>query len=127
MRNTMRRSGGVFACGSATAFCIATAQATASTTEANSTIAPSPISLTIRPLCSASSGSIAALAQVLDRRQRAGLVVLDQARVADDVGGQDRRQPPLGPGRRHGRPLRGPAYSAAAAAQPICRSIDANA
>ena len=59
MRNTIRRSAGVLAWRSATAFCIATAQATASTTEANSTIAPSPISLTIRPLCSASSGSIA--------------------------------------------------------------------
>ncbi len=35
------------------------------------------------------------LAQGLDRGQRAGLVLLDQARVADDVGGQDRRQPAL--------------------------------
>ena len=43
---------------SATAFWTATAQATASTTEPNSTIAPSPISLTIRPWCSARSGSI---------------------------------------------------------------------
>ena len=35
------------------------------------------------------------LAQALDRGQRAGLVLLDQARVADDVGRQDRRQPAL--------------------------------
>ena len=34
--------------------------------------------------------------RLLDRGQRAGLVLLDQPRVADDVRGQDRRQPPLG-------------------------------
>ena len=49
----------------------------------------------MRPLCSASSGSIASSRRRLDRGQRAGLVLLDQARVADDVGGQDRRQPAL--------------------------------
>ena len=51
--------GGVSAWRAAAAFCTATEQATASTTDANSTIAPSPISFTIRPLCSANSGSIA--------------------------------------------------------------------
>ena len=40
------------------------------------------------------------LAQRLDRGQRAGLVLLDQARVADHVGGQDRGQPALGARRR---------------------------
>ncbi len=41
-------------------------------------------------------------AQTLDRGQRAGLVGLDQPRVADDVGGHDRDEPPL-LGCRHGR------------------------
>ena len=36
-------------------------------------------------------------AKRLDRGKRAGLVGFDQARIADDVGGQDRRQPALGP------------------------------
>ena len=58
MRNTIRRSAGVSSWATATAFWSATAQATASTTEPNSTIAPSPMSLTMRPRCSASSGSI---------------------------------------------------------------------
>ena len=51
------------------------------------------------------------LAQRLDRGQRASLVGLDQARVADDVGGQDRHQPALGTGccrsGLHGRHLGG--------------------
>ena len=58
MRKTMRRSAGISACAAAVSFCSATAHDTASTTEPNSTMAPSPISLTMRPWCLASSGSM---------------------------------------------------------------------
>ncbi len=43
--------------------------------------------------------------QFLDRRQRASFVRFDQARVADDVGRQDGREPPLRLGDRHGSRL----------------------
>ena len=62
----------------------------------------------MRPLCSASSGSIAVSRRSLIAASVRGLVLLDQARVADDVGGQDRRKATLGArgggsglGRRH--------------------------
>jgi hypothetical protein len=44
--------------------------------------------------------------QVLKRRQRGGLVLLDQARIADHVGGQDGGEPALGVGLGHGGTLR---------------------
>ena len=50
--------------------------------------------------------------QRLDRRERRRLVRFDQARIADDVGRHDRRQPPFYPGGCQREPLRfcGPAY-----------------
>ena len=44
-------------------------------------------------------------AKRLDRGERAGLVLLDQARIADDVGRHDGRQPPLGSSCDHRRPF----------------------
>ena len=76
-----------------------------STTLANSTIAPSPISLTIRPLCSASSGSIACSRRPLIAASVPASSCSIRPRVADDVGGQDRRQPALD-ARGGGRALR---------------------
>ena len=95
MRKTMRRSAGVSACAAAVSFCSATAHETASTTEPNSTMAPSPISLTMRPLMLGQERVDDLGAQPADRGERARLVLLDQPRIADDVGGEDRRQPPL--------------------------------
>ena len=95
MRSTSRRAGDASACGSASSFWIATAQATASTTEPNSTSTPSPISLTMRPLCSATSGSITSARSALTAAIVAAFVRLDQPRIADHVGHHDGRQPPL--------------------------------
>jgi hypothetical protein len=57
IRNTIRLSSGSSALRVAIARWIATAQATASTTLANSTSAPSPVVFTIRPRCAAICGS----------------------------------------------------------------------
>jgi hypothetical protein len=46
---------------------IATAQATASTTLSKATIAPSPISLTMRPRCAATRGSVSSARTALSR------------------------------------------------------------
>ena len=43
----------------------------------------------MRPPCAATRGSNSALRLLLEPRERAGLVALHQAAVADDVGGQD--------------------------------------
>ena len=58
IRNAIRCSAGRSASRPAMPRWISTAQATASTTLANSTSAPSPMSLTIRPWCSAIAGSM---------------------------------------------------------------------
>ena len=58
MRSSSRRSSGTSALRAAMACWMAAAQATASTTLANSTSVPSPISLTMRPLWAAIVGSI---------------------------------------------------------------------
>ena len=63
----MRRSSGSAAWRSATPFWIATAHSTASTALANSTSAPSPISLTTRPRYSAISGSMNSLRSAFRR------------------------------------------------------------
>ena len=76
----------------------------ASTTEPNSTMAPSPMSLTIRPLCSAIRGSINSERSARIAASVAGLVSLDQARIADNVGRHDGSEPPLCPDCRHGVP-----------------------
>ena len=70
------------------------AQRRASTTLANSTSAPSPISLTMRPWHASIAGSISSRRR-LEPRERARLVLAHEAAVADDVGGQDRRHPPF--------------------------------
>ena len=57
MRNSMRLSAATPVFRSGIACCTATAQRTASTTLANSTSRPSPVVLTMRPLCSAIFGS----------------------------------------------------------------------
>src|SRR6516165_7067394 len=62
-RNWMRSSSGIASLRAVIPRCTATAQATASTTLGNSINSPSPVVLTMRPLCSAIFGS--------DRRQPA--------------------------------------------------------
>src|SRR4051794_31551760 len=61
MRNSIRRSGGNPALRSIIEFWISMAQRTASTTLRNSTMAPSPVRFTIRPLWTAIVGSIKSL------------------------------------------------------------------
>ena len=71
--------------------CTASAQATAATTDGNSTRNPSPIVLNIRPPCSAmiGCGRLAAFAHGLGRSR---LVLPHHARIADDVGRKDRSE-----------------------------------
>jgi hypothetical protein len=57
MRNSIRRASGTGALRSAIPCCTSTAQRTASTTLANSISSPSPVVLTMRPLCSLTLGS----------------------------------------------------------------------
>ena len=64
-------------------------------------MAPSPISLTMRPWCLASSGSMTSARSLRDRGQGAGLVAFDEPRIANDIGGQNRRQAPFGRCRFH--------------------------
>ena len=115
------------------ALLMATAQATASTTRAELDESAVAHELDDAAVVLGQQRVDHLAAQLADRGQRAGLVRLDQAGVADDVGGQDRRQPPLRPG--HGRcygnpPQRGlrvrPARPSACpapgtAAWPACR------
>ena len=61
IRNSMRRSGGKPTLRSIIEFWISTAQRTASTTLRNSTMAPSPVRFTTRPLWTAIVGSIRSL------------------------------------------------------------------
>ena len=69
---------------------IAAEQATALTTLGNSTSMPSPISLTIRPRCSAMLVVDEFLAMGVQSRQGAGLVEAHQPGIADHVGSKDR-------------------------------------
>jgi len=73
------------------------AQATASTTLGNSTSSPSPVVLTMRPLCSAIFGSIRSRRSAFEARQGAGLVPFHQAAVSRDIGRQDGGEPALDP------------------------------
>ena len=75
------------------------AHSTASTALANSHSAPSPMSLTMRPRCSARSGSTS-FAVRLEALEGAALVGLHQARVAGHVRGEDGGEAALGLGRR---------------------------
>ena len=92
-----RSLGGTPALRSAIARCTSTAQRTASTTLANSTSTPSPVVLTMRPRCSAILRIDQLARQAFSARERAVLVGAHQPAVADDIGGQDRREPPLDP------------------------------
>ena len=66
-RNSMRRSSGVAAFRDPIPLCTVMAQATASTTLGNSIRRPSPVVLTMRPLCSATIGSISSRRKALRR------------------------------------------------------------
>ena len=72
-----------------------TAQSTASTELPNSTRDPSPMSLTVRPRCSAMRGSITLRPQLLKRTQRACLVRPHEAAVANYVGRHHGSEAPL--------------------------------
>ena len=87
-------------------FGFAAAHSTASTTLANSTSAPSPVSLTIRPWCSAIWGSMKVSAQRLQARERPRLVGRHQPAVADHVRGQNRRELPIRAGSHWRHPPR---------------------
>ena len=73
------------------------AQRTASTALANSTSAPSPVVLTMRPRCSAILGSIEFAAARFERCESAFLVNAHQAAVAGDIGRENGGQPPFYP------------------------------
>ena len=75
---------------------ISTAQATAFTTLGNSTSMPSPVSLTMRPLCSAILRVDQLVAAGLERGERGGLVDAHEPAVADHVGGQYGGEPSVG-------------------------------
>ena len=64
----------------------------ASTALANSTNAPSPVSLTRRPPWRASVGSKRSVTMALEPGERAALVTAHQARIANDICSKDRRQ-----------------------------------
>ena len=68
---------------------------------ANSTNNPSPVVLTMRPLCSAIFGIDQLAAQRPEARQRAGLVLAHQPAVPRDIGRENRRQSALDPHFRH--------------------------
>ena len=94
MRNTIRRSSGMPALRSTIAFCISIAQRTASTTLRNSTMAPSPVLLTTRPLWTAIVGSMSSLRNARRRPSVPILVHARQPAEADDVSGEDCRDLP---------------------------------
>ena len=102
MRTSMRWSSGNAALRSARPRCSDTAHSTASTTLANSASRPSPISLKMRPWCFSISGSNSSLRPAFRRVKGPRLVALHERRVADHVGGEDRRELAF-----HGRPLPG--------------------
>src|SRR5580698_8124197 len=87
----MRLSPGVSALRSTISFWIAIAHSTAATMEGNSSSTPSPVVLTMRPLKLATIGSATSRCSLTAR-----LVLAHQARVADDVGGEDRGEAPGG-------------------------------
>ena len=98
--HSIRRSSGMAALRSAMARWISMAQRTASTALANSTSAPSPVVLTMRP---AMLGDlwINEFAPVrLERRESAFLVYAHQPAVAGDIGGEDGGEPPFHQRRR---------------------------
>src|SRR6202021_584885 len=81
----MRFASGLPALHSTISFWIAIAHSTAATMEGNSSSTPSPVVLTMRPLKLATIGRATSRCSLT-----AGLVRAHQARVADDVGGEDR-------------------------------------
>ena len=93
-RKTMRVSSVTPALRAAMPSCTTTAHFTASTTLGNSNSSPSPMVLTIRPPCSAIRGSISS-ARWAQGIQCARLVRAHETRIANYVGGDDRRQSAL--------------------------------
>ena len=67
-------------------------------------MAPSPLRSTNRPPCCCRIGSISSWRSCFEAGEGAGLVRFHETRVADNVRGQDGRQPALDPCRRHVRP-----------------------
>ena len=89
----MRRSGGSGALFSASAVCTSPAQRSASTTLANSASNPSPVVLTMRPAMLGDLRVDDFGAERLEPAEGPFLVAFDQARVAGDIGREDRREP----------------------------------
>ena len=92
IRKTMRRSSGTPALRSTMAFCTSIAQRTASTTLRNSTIEPSPVRLTTRPLCTAMVGSMRSLRSALSRAKMLSSSAPASREIADHVRAQNRRK-----------------------------------
>jgi hypothetical protein len=93
----MRLSAGTPAFRSAISRCTSTAQRTASTTLANSTRRPSPVVLNDAAAMFDDPGIDQFAPDRFQRCNRAFLIGAHQPRIADDISGQDRRQPPLDP------------------------------
>ena len=93
MRNATRRCAGASANSVANAVCMSSAALTALSTVENSARKPSPVSLTMRPRWRATVGSMTSLARAAPGFDDLGLVELHQARVAGDVGREDRGEP----------------------------------
>jgi hypothetical protein len=89
----MQISAGTAAFRSVIAACTSVAQRNASTTLANSTSMPSPVVLTIRPLCSEIFGSISSRRCALSRASVPLLVGTHKPAVARDVRSEDCGQP----------------------------------
>ena len=99
MRNAMRRSGGRPALRSTIPFCTSIAQRTASTTLRNSTIAPSPVRFTTRPLWTATIGSMRSLPKRPQPREYPILIGASEPAISDYVRYQNRCElPGLGHG-----------------------------
>ena len=94
MRNSMRRSGGRPALRSTIPVCTLMAQRTASTTLRNSTMAPSPVRLTTRPLWTAIVRVNQIAAERPQPRQYPILIGASEPAVSDHVRHQNRCELP---------------------------------
>ena len=91
----MRRSSEISVLRSVMARWMSMAQRTASTALANSTRAPSPVVLTMRPRFSATLGSMKFASMCLKRREGTFLVDAHQSAVSGNVSREDGGQPPF--------------------------------
>ena len=113
---------GVPALRSTISFWIAIAHSTAATTEGNSSRSPSPVVLTMRPP-KLRHDRPRRLAMLAHRPRRPRLVLAHQARVADDVDGEDRGEP-AGGGHCSGTPaLRRPSRMGSSWARYVGSSL----